>query len=47
MESFVKYPLRPVQRDSCAGPISITRFRTIEEAKQLLKQKNVELPELN
>ena len=47
MESFIEYPPRAVQSDTYAGPMSITRFRTIQEAKQLMKQKKIELPELN
>jgi len=46
MESFVKYPPRPVQSDSYAGPMSISRFRTIEQAKKLMEQKKIELPHL-
>ena len=46
-DSFVKYPPRPVQSETYAGPMSITRFRTIQEAKKLMKQKKIELPELN
>ena len=47
MQSFVEYPPRPVQSDSYPGPMSITRFRTIEQAKKLLKQKKIKLPELD
>lgn len=47
MQSFVDYPPRPVQSDTYAGPMSITRFRTIQEAKELLKQKQIDIPELN
>jgi len=47
MESFVKYPPRPLQSESYAGSMSITRFRTIEQAKKLMKQKKIELPELD
>lgn len=46
-KSFVDYPPRAVQSDTYPGPTSITRFRTIQEAKELMKQKNIELPELN
>ena len=47
MASFVKYPPRPVQSETYSGPMSITRFRTIEQAKELMKQKHIELPDLN
>jgi len=47
MQSFVKYPPRPVQSESYPGPMSITRFRTIEQAKKLMKQKKIKLPELD
>ncbi len=47
MESFTKYPPRAVQSDTYAGPMSITRFRTIEQAKELMKQKKIKLPDLN
>ena len=47
MESFDKYPPRAVQSDSYAGPMSITRFRNIEELKKMMKQRKIELPELN
>ncbi len=47
MESFVKYPPRPVQSDTYAGPMSPTRFRTIEQAKKLMKQKKIKLPDLD
>ena len=47
MASFAKYPPRAVQSDTYAGPMSITRFCTLQEAKALMKQKRIELPELN
>jgi len=46
-QSFDKYPPRPVQSETYAGPMSITRFRTIEQMKKLLKQRKIELPELD
>lgn len=33
MKSFVDYPPRAVQSDSYAGPMSITRFRTIQDSE--------------
>jgi arylsulfatase len=47
MASFDEYPPRPVQSETYAGPLSITRFRTIEQMKKLMKQKRIELPKLN
>lgn len=47
MANFVKYPPRPVQSETYAGPMSITRFRTIEQAKEMMKQKKIELPKIN
>lgn len=47
MESYVKYPPRPVQSEFYAGPMSITRFRTIEQARKLMKQKDLKLPKLH
>ena len=47
MQSFVKYPPRPVQSDTYADPMSITRFRTLQEAKALMKQKKITWPEFN
>ncbi|WP_281763030.1 arylsulfatase [Pseudodesulfovibrio nedwellii] len=47
MASFIKYPPRPVQSESYGGPLSISRFRTIEQAKKLMKQRKVKMPSLD
>ncbi len=46
MDSYVKYPPRPMQSESYAGPLSISRFRNIQKAKKLMKQKQITLPKL-
>lgn len=46
MKSFVKYPPRPVQSEGYAGPLSITKFRTIMEVKEVLKERNIKIPDL-
>ena len=46
MASFDEYPPRPVQSETYAGPLSITRFRTIEQMKKLMKQKADRAPEI-
>lgn len=47
MESYVKYPPRPLQSESYSGPMTIARFRTIEQAKEYMRQKKIKLPQLN
>ncbi|MFZ0611561.1 MAG: sulfatase-like hydrolase/transferase [Desulfobacterales bacterium] len=47
MESYDKYPPRPMQSYLYTGPISIDRFRTVEQVKALLKEKKIDLPKLN
>lgn len=46
MESYEKYPPRPLQSEVFTGPMEITRFRNIEKAKKLIKDKGIEIPEL-
>lgn len=46
MQTYVDYPPRPLQSESYSGPMSIARFRTIEQAKELMKEKGIVLPEL-
>lgn len=46
MKSYVDYPPRPLQSESYAGPLGITQFRTIQRAKELMKEKGIVLPEL-
>lgn len=45
-KSYAKYPPRPMQSLVYTGPMTITRFRTIEQVKELMKKKKVELPKL-
>ncbi|WP_417357535.1 arylsulfatase [Flavobacterium sp.] len=47
METYIKNPPRPLQSEGYSGPMQIERFRTIEQAKQLLKEKDVKLPKLS
>jgi len=47
MKSYVDYPPRPLQSDAYAGPTNIKQFRTMEQAKELMKQKDLTLPELD
>jgi len=47
MKTYVEYPPRPMQSELYTGPMTITRFRTIGKAKKLMKQKQIELPELH
>ena len=47
MDSYVKYPPRPSQSDAYTGPLSINKFRTMEEVKKLMKEKGIKLPDLD
>lgn len=47
MDSYVKYPPRPMQSEVYTGPTTITRFSTIEQAKKFMKQKQIELPDIH
>ncbi|MCX7549470.1 arylsulfatase [Xanthomarina sp. F2636L] len=44
MKSYVEYPPRKMQSETYSGPMTISRFRTIEQAKELLKHKGIVLP---
>ena len=44
IESYVKYPPRKLQSETYTGPLTIQRFRRIQEIKQLLKKRGIELP---
>lgn len=46
METYVKYPPRPLQSEVYTGPLEITKFRTIQEAKRMLEEKGVKLPQM-
>lgn len=47
MKTYVDYPPRPLQSEVYTGPMGISKFRTLEEAKRLIKEKGIVLPELN
>lgn len=47
MQTYIKYPPRPLQSEVFTGPMEINKFRTIQEAKKLLEEKGIKLPELN
>ncbi len=44
--SYDKYPPRPMQSLVYTGPMTINRFRTLEQIKEFMKQKKIELPKL-
>ncbi len=46
IDSYKKYPPRPLQSEGYTGPMTITRFRNLEKVKKLMEQKNIELPNL-
>ena len=46
IESYVKYPPRPLQSEVFTGPLEIKQFRNMEKAKLLLKEKGVVIPKL-
>ena len=46
MKTYVQYPPRPLQSEGYAGPLGITQFRTIQQAKELMNEKGIVLPEL-
>jgi arylsulfatase len=46
MKTYVEYPPRPLQSEVFTGPMEIQHFRTLERARQLLKEKGIVLPEL-
>lgn len=46
MKSYVKYPPRPLQSEAYTGPMTATRFRPLQQGKDLLKEKGIKLPEL-
>ncbi|GAO41090.1 arylsulfatase [Flavihumibacter petaseus] len=45
MKSYVQYPPRPLQSETYTGPMEITRFRNLQEAKKLLESKGFQLPD--
>lgn len=44
MQSYVKDPPRKLQSETYTGPMTIERYRKVEEIKNLLKKKGIELP---
>lgn len=46
MKTYNEYPPRPLQSEVFAGPMEITRYRTIQEIKMLMEEKGLSLPEL-
>jgi len=46
MKTYIDYPPRPLQSDSYAGPTSIKQFRTMQQVKELAKEKGLTLPPL-
>jgi arylsulfatase len=47
MTTYVEYPPRPLQSEVFTGPLEITRFRTMEQIKELMNQKGIILPDLD
>lgn len=47
MKTYVEYPPRPLQSEVFTGPMGISKFRTIQEIKEMMNQKGIILPELN
>lgn len=47
MKSYVEYPPRPLQSESYTGPLSIGKFRTMEQVKIYMKKNGIVLPELD
>lgn len=47
VNSYIKYPPRPMQGGGYGGPVQINKFRTIEQAKKLLNENKIKLPDLN
>lgn len=45
MKTYAEYPPRKLQSEAYTGPMTIERFRKIDEIKELLKKKGVKLPE--
>ncbi len=46
MKSYIDYPPRPLQSDAYAGPTNIKQFRTMQQVKELAKEKGLTLPPL-
>ena len=46
MKSYLDYPPRKMQSETYPGPMTITRFRTIQQIKEAMEQKDYHLPDL-
>ena len=46
MNTYIQYPPRTLQSEVYSGPMEITRFKTLQEVKMLMKEKGIQLPEL-
>lgn len=47
MLTYQDYPPRKLQSESYSGVMTINRYRTIQEIKKYMEQKQIKLPELN
>lgn len=47
LDSFDKYPPRKLQSETYTGPLTIDRFRNLQEIKRLLKKKGIKIPSGN
>ncbi|MBK0368339.1 arylsulfatase [Flavobacterium sp. SE-1-e] len=47
MKSYLQYPPRKLQSEVYTGPLEITRFRNLEEAKKILDEKGIIIPDFN
>ena len=45
MKTYVEFPPRPLQGETYSGPMEINRFRNLQEAKKMLDQKGIKLPD--
>lgn len=47
MKTYVEYPPRKLQSDAYTGPMTINRYRTLEQVKAFMKEKGLHLPSLH
>lgn len=45
MQTYLKYPPRPLQSEGYSGPMEINKFRNLQEAKRLLNERGIKLPD--
>jgi arylsulfatase len=45
MKTYIQYPPRPMQGEVYLGNETITRFRNIEQAKKIMEEKGMKLPD--